>query len=120
MDSETACTIQMAYFNAGNYHVKDTYEAHCRMRSQMPTTLVKMSQEVIEEMAETVRREEEEAALEVAARSDLEEASQSESEIESVRSAVAGAKHVPKIATLAKDCVDQGRMVKMELAGQVV
>jgi len=121
MDQEFARSIQRAYFDAGDYHVKENYRAHCKPRNTMPQFLVKTSKEVIDEIAEQVRQDEEEdSAFELAARSDLDEMSQSESEAESVRSAVAGAKHVPEVATLAQDCVDNGRVARLDQPGKVV
>jgi hypothetical protein len=121
MDTEFARMIQMSYYDAGDYHVKENYRAHCKPRNTMSQYLVKTSKEIMDEIAEKVRlEEEEEAALELAARSDIDEISQSESEAESVRSAVAGAKHIPEVASLAQDCVDQGRVSRLDQPGKVV
>ncbi len=92
MDSETARAMKMAFFDAGNYDVKEAYKKHCQPQSKMPNFLVQRSLEVIDEIAERVRQgEKEDAAYQVAARSDMEETSQSESEAESITSVVAAA-----------------------------
>jgi len=120
LDTETARAMNMAFFSAGNYDVKQTYRQHCLPNNQMPNFLVQRSREVIDEIAEQVRQEEEEdAAYEAAARSDMEQTSQSESEAESITSAVAAAQHIPEIAALAQDCVERKRIDKMNIEGIV-